>query len=191
MTVNEYRRKYRQCSTCRYLIYRSDYKTWECTAKFKRFKKHPYYTRIGIFCRVYQPLEEAQEECTRLGIAVPCHCGGKAKIKYSHAPYFHWCVYIECEECHCRSAMMIYGDDGTINPEECTKEGEDKAKVRALGFWNTRAAPPIGRCETCTRNIPKVDDFGNPYILCGWHGIDMEKDGFCSDYKPKEADGNE
>lgn len=105
---------------------------------------------------------EAQEECTRQGIVLPCpFCGGEAFVVHNG--------WVECEKCVAETTY--YG-----------------SKEAAIMSWNTRAAPPVGRCETCEHNLPRVDDFGNPYILCGWHGFDMEEDGFCSDYKPKEAD---
>lgn len=60
MTVNEYRRKHRRCRTCRYLNYLCE-DLWECKAKQKDISTDPHKTRAGMFCRVYQPLEEAQE----------------------------------------------------------------------------------------------------------------------------------
>lgn len=110
---------------------------------------------------------EAQEECTRQGIVLPCPFCREAK----NLVVRNVCgdAFVECLRCHATSSL-------TSSPDTTIKD------------WNTRAAPPVGRCETCEHNLPRVDDFGNPYILCGWHGFDMEEDGFCSDYKPKEAD---
>ena len=91
---------------------------------------------------------EAQEECTRRGIVLPCPCGGHARFvqEDTYDTYFHSSkVYIVCEECGCFSAMSLYGNDGTLNPNEYTKEGEDKAKERSLKLWNTRIATPVGQ----------------------------------------------
>lgn len=125
---------------------------------------------------------EAQEECMRQGIVLPCPCcGGKSKLKKGfpsrQIPHCRQAV-VQCKECGVR----------TITHKQLPMERWQDVDKYALEQWNTRAAPPIGRCGTCVHNLPRVDDFGNPYILCGWYGIDMAEDGFCSDYEPKEAD---
>ncbi|MFR8012073.1 MAG: Lar family restriction alleviation protein [Clostridia bacterium] len=107
---------------------------------------------------------EAQEECTEKGIVLPCpFCGSKKIIRSNWGMWRCWCS-------DCKSAA-----------------GDALSARDALKNWNTRAAPPVGRCGTCEHNFTVVDDFGNPYILCGWHGMNMEKDDYCSYYEPKEA----
>lgn len=62
---------------------------------------------------------EAQEECTRRGIVLPCpFCGGEAELKQLSG---RWAV---CCKTHC-VGTKIYGN-----------------KNKALTAWNTRQAPP-------------------------------------------------
>ena len=72
---------------------------------------------------------QSQEECTRLGIVLHCPlCGGKAdKVVYDAAGMF------VCKKC------KIY------KPFTLVIDGARKA----LTVWNTRTAPPIGRCASC------------------------------------------
>lgn len=108
---------------------------------------------------------EAQEECTRQGIVLPCpFCGGEAFVVHNG--------WVECEKCVAETTY--YG-----------------SKEAAIMSWNTRAAPPIGRCETCKYNLPNLKALDDPYVFCEFHEISMAKDGFCSYYEPEVASGNE
>lgn len=66
---------------------------------------------------------QAQEECTRRGIALPCPICGKKEVLALH------------------SNGKIY-HNYTI---ECVFNG----RFVKLKDWNTRPAPPIGRCGEC------------------------------------------
>ena len=57
MTVEEYRKKHRRCTTCVY----SDERCvdWFCKAKQKKYPGSLFYTRFkGVFCKMYVPMKE-------------------------------------------------------------------------------------------------------------------------------------
>ena len=111
---------------------------------------------------------EAQKECTEKGIVLPCPLCGKQPGPIRHVsnnpilkPYA-----VCCGGENCRSYVM--GD----TPEE------------AMQNWNTRPAPPIGRCGTC-----KHLTFSDMYGECGrgYLGI-VKPDDYCSYYEPREEE---
>lgn len=78
--------------------------------------------------------KQAQEECTKKDIVLPCPLCGKKPGPVRHAVSKNlnlkaWAVC--CGGENCRSYVM--GD----TPKETVKN------------WNTRPAPPIGKCEDC------------------------------------------
>ena len=73
---------------------------------------------------------EAQQACTDKGIVLPCpSCGGESRLEDMGWPH-----HVYCTECGMRTVS--------------TKSGEDGEK-EAIKKWNTRPAPPIGRCGDC------------------------------------------
>lgn len=70
--------------------------------------------------------QQAQEECTRQGIALPCPFCGAENSRLVDAPD----MWYRCMNCG------AYGPEG------------NGAKA-ALAKWNRRHAPPIGRCKDC------------------------------------------
>lgn len=101
---------------------------------------------------------EAQEECTRHGIVLPCwRCGGEAEVEQLNAggkPVYA----VSCKKHYC-------GAYGCAHP----------TAQKAIKYWNTRPAPPIGRCKDC-----KHQGTGDADICHS--GIDDE---FCSGFEPK------
>lgn len=74
--------------------------------------------------------KQAQEELTRRGIVLECpFCGGSAELTVKDGLY----------SVACKDGTCIASD---IHPEY----GE---AMVALADWNTRPAPPIGRCGEC------------------------------------------
>lgn len=70
---------------------------------------------------------QAQDECTRQGIALPCpFCGKQVKRSVSGMLFY-------CPECRFHKLFHSY----EVNKEE------------ALFIWNHRPAPPIGKCKDC------------------------------------------
>lgn len=119
--------------------------------------------------------QQAQRECTEKGIVLDCQfCGSK----YTQVRYIGWENYPspfeagyrgECTDCHAVT-------------------GAYKTKEEALSVWNTRQAPPIGRCKEC-----KEYDTDNCSEGCGWcqvWDIGRFDDGFCDKFKSKEREEN-
>lgn len=99
---------------------------------------------------------QAQEECSRQGIAIPCwRCGGEAEVKQLNTggkPVYA----VSCEKHYC-------GAYGCAHP----------TVQKAIEYWNTRPAPPIGRCKQCGHFTK--DDF-----WCDVNKTNMENSDFCS-----------
>lgn len=72
---------------------------------------------------------EAQAQCTEKIILLPCpFCGSNnIDIKYTSALDQMW---FQCEKCHTEGPLANRVKD-------------------ARKFWNTRPAPPIGKCGEC------------------------------------------
>ena len=60
MTVDEYRKKHRRCTTCVHSEER--YACWYCQAKKRRHFGSVFDTRIkGMFCQMYEPIKKIKE----------------------------------------------------------------------------------------------------------------------------------
>lgn len=106
---------------------------------------------------------QAQEEYTRNGVVLPCpFCGGKAMIEYDDIMPFEYSVF--CEDC---GVMPSISEDKQV----------------AISVWNTRTAPPIGRCGECLYST-ELDE--NGMLFCENLSVGMKRDDFCSDFEPKE-----
>lgn len=117
---------------------------------------------------------QAQEECTRRGIALPCpKCGSKwTQVRHMGWPgpaAFQAGYRGECTDCH-----MV--------------TGAHKTEKEALEDWNTRAEPPIGRCMDCASWRGNQNDTDAPCRDCD--GV-MEADNFCKNFEPREKVENE
>ena len=108
--------------------------------------------------------KQAQHECTEKGIVLPCpFCGGRAMIEYGTVEPFEYSVF--CVDCG-------------VMPK--TSEDEQVAGLA----WNTRPAPPIGKCGNCTNAC----DVGDNLLRCDIFDRDMMSDDFCSQFEPKESE---
>ena len=114
---------------------------------------------------------EAQRECTEKEIVLGCpKCGaGSDKITYCVDSRF------VCEECGISQNSSFYTYDG------------------ALADWNTRPAPPIGRCGECkhsTNPAALTMIYGEPGTLTCHHGPcnrrNVNENDFCRYFEPKE-----
>lgn len=116
---------------------------------------------------------EAQEECTRHGIVLPCpFCRGEAKTSETTTDKenkfeFGW---IGCQHCRC---FINY-----INNE--------RGKRQAIKAWNIRPAPPVGRCGECANAY----DVGDNLVRCDIFDRDMMPNDFCSCFEPKRNEKN-
>lgn len=101
---------------------------------------------------------QAQEECTRQGIALSCPiCHKPVKVSVSRMLY-------ACASCHFIMSFSSF----YVNPED------------TLRIWNRRPAPPIGRCKDCDSYWPNAEQ-------CEHNGETVAENDFCSKFKPKEA----
>lgn len=108
--------------------------------------------------------KQAQEECTKLGIVIPCwRCCGKAEVNELHTggkPLYA----VACQKHYCGA----YGAGSS-------------SKQKAIEFWNTRPAPPVGRCGECAAYVDSK---------CANTGYYKSETGFCDDFAPKEGKEN-
>ena len=118
----------------------------------------------------------AQERCTENGVVLKCPCCGGNNIKYES--YLLKGVYDSdffCEDCFCSVSICSDIDD----PIERRKE--------ALGLWNTRIIPPIGKCKECKHRTPYET---NKDRVCKRLGIFIDRDFYCKYFEPKEREEN-
>lgn len=110
--------------------------------------------------------KQAQEECTKLGIVIPCwKCCGKAEVNELHTggkPLYA----VACQKHYCGA----YGAGSS-------------SIQKAIEFWNTRPAPPVGRCEGCALK----DTFD---CICSKNGYTDKIMEYCSFFAPKEGEAN-
>lgn len=103
---------------------------------------------------------EAQRECTENGIVLPCwRCGGEANV-YQTSAFGRPLYAVSCKKHYCGA----YG---------CAHRTEKEA----ISYWNTRPAPPIGRCLECGAHVDNK---------CQNTGYYTSDSGFCNDFVPKE-----
>lgn len=123
---------------------------------------------------------EAQRECTEKGIVLGCwRCGGDAEVKCVSTvgrPLYA----VSCKKHYCGA----YG---------CAHRTEKEA----ISYWNTRPAPPIGRCGECkhsTNPAALTMIYGEPGTLTCHHGPcnrrNVNENDFCSYFEPKGDEEN-
>lgn len=105
---------------------------------------------------------QAQEECTRQGILLPCpFCGGKAVVFYdSNCELFG----VRCRNPKCSGFDM--------------KADYNTSRRAAVAGWNFRPEPPVGRCGEC------ANQHSSEFCEC------RDEEDFCSDFAPKEGEEN-
>lgn len=103
----------------------------------------------------------AQKECTEKGILLPCpFCGGTGIDQgVVSSGILKGSYYFQCEDCGCEI---------TVNASE-----------HLLSAWNTRAAPPIGRCGECLKKS-----------LCSIYRDTKDDAGFCNCFVLEEREEN-
>ena len=114
--------------------------------------------------------QEAQKECTEKGIVLPCPCcKGEAYIE-TFSDRKGWQTTVGCSECPVLLLTITY-------------DTEEIAQKEAIKQWNTRPAPPVGRCEDCKWYVVKKPK------CCGYCKLIQTTFGceeFCSYFEPKE-----
>lgn len=102
---------------------------------------------------------EAQEECTRRGIVLPCpFCGSQNIVTSNWGMFRTWC-------------------------QDCRGKSDDQlTQIDAIREWNTRLAPPVGRCGECKYYTEEAPGVG----CCKDKSGKAEYD-FCSYFSRKET----
>lgn len=112
---------------------------------------------------------EAQQECTEKGIVLPCpFCGSDSKV-FADIDLFG----VRCVDSTCIGHDM---------------RAEYYFRDRAIEDWNTRPAPPIGRCRDCLWYLPISKRC--KYSLGGLWG-EVNELSFCSCFNPREEDNDD
>ena len=111
--------------------------------------------------------QEAQQECTKKRIALPCpFCGNKNILISNWGMWRCWCP-------------------------ECLGKSDDSLRERdAIKHWNTRPAPPVGRCRDCIfyTVLGHCQLHSQVADECGpGAAVEMLPDDFCSYFTLKEA----
>lgn len=112
--------------------------------------------------------EQAQRKCTDEEIVLTCPlCGGKASVQknISGKERYHVVCNNVKNACNLVSGLPIWRGSA----EE------------AIAEWNTRPAPPVGKCKDC----------GKQSMCClrrGSCGENFKDDDFCNYFEPKEED---
>lgn len=108
--------------------------------------------------------QEAQRECTEKEIVLPCPCCGGEADTWRNGNT----VFVECSVC----GLTM----------------QDIRESYVLANWNTRPAPPIGRCGECIHYefgvCLKIYDDGNAHTEAWQH---REPDDYCSYFEPKDG----
>lgn len=139
--------------------------------------------------------QEAQQACTDKGIVLPCpkcfsdgvRIEGDAHNIYDPDTlgyidsipdiilYVNSILYVTCDNCNlCSNCITV-------------KDGEERedAEKRLIAEWNTRPAPPIGRCGECkAKEKAVINDKG--FLICPASGMEITDNDFCSYFEPKE-----
>lgn len=109
---------------------------------------------------------DAQKQCTEKEIVLPCwRCGGESEIQELYTggkPIYA----VTCKKTYCGA----YG---------CAHSTQQKA----IEYWNTRPAPPVGRCKDCLWYLPISKRC--KYSIGGLWG-EVNGLSFCSCFEPKE-----
>lgn len=116
--------------------------------------------------------QEAQKECTEKGIVLPCwRCGGEAEV--NELPIGGKPLYaVACKKHYCGA----YG-------------AGNRSAAKALEDWNTRPAPPIGRCGEC-KHSSFEEEYGNRWCNLNLGSRIVGENDFCSYFEPKEREEN-
>lgn len=131
---------------------------------------------------------QAQNECTRRGIVLPCpFCGGDAKVKVQKVQYGLSGTIIRCTKC---LAQLRSPDARAV----CVSGGLKNVPIVnhreiCIGRWNTRPAPPIGRCVECA-NSPNIKTKTKGMRWCRRFRKEVDPGGYCDGFKPKGGEEN-
>lgn len=149
--------------------------------------------------------QQAQEECTRQGIVLRCpFCGSLSEIHEAEA-ISEYATYKKDIPRNARFLRQVIYPSGrkyyeyrrkTFIPKCCETscpgriQKQYRTREQAISAWNTRPAPPIGRCEEC-------DLWCEEQGICTAASDDdlgiyeyTEPDHFCGYFKQKDGEEN-
>lgn len=154
--------------------------------------------------------KKAQEECTEKGIVLPCpFCGGNGKVSFKDSRFVGqnfrgdkllvYRVQVICNRCRSRGKPVFTNPILNPNPYitkwgNCYTESDVcKAETKrflpyvlnAVSKWNTRTAPPVGRCKECKYWYKKHCTTG----VCATE--ETNANFYCSNFEPKGGEENE
>lgn len=148
--------------------------------------------------------KQAQEECTRQGILLPCpFCGGNSEIHEAQAI----AEYAKKKEDVPNGARIlrkiIYPSGSecfvfrrkTFVPRCCKTScrgrtsRQYKTIEEALEKWNTRPAPPVGSCGECEKS-PDIGTKTKSMRWCRIFRAEVKPDGYCDEFRQKGSEEN-
>ena len=68
-------------------------------------------------------------------------CGEAAALKVHSGAYFQWVTWVECKRCRAKSLQMVFGNNGSLRPEDCNYDGREAAMNYVTKMWNSRVQP--------------------------------------------------
>lgn len=143
--------------------------------------------------------KQAQEECTRRGILLPCpFCGGEAEMHEAEAMAEKVTRKNDIPKGSRFLRMVSFASGSTYYefrrktfvPKCCETaclgrlQKQYRTREQAISAWNTRPAPSVGRCDQCQNWRGEPADEYAPCSDCD--GV-MERNNYCRNYEPKEA----
>lgn len=119
--------------------------------------------------------KKAQEECTEKGIALPCpFCDSEwTQVRFmgffTPPQAFKVGYRGECSDCH--AVTEAY-----------------KTEKEALKHWNTRTAPPVGKCGECRyfKNLECINEMlSTDHEGGASYSLNFYTDDYCSYFEPR------
>lgn len=154
--------------------------------------------------------KKAQEECTEKEIVLPCpHCSGNGKVSFKDHRFVGqnmrgdkklvYRVQVICNKCRSRGKPVF--TEPIINPNpyltkwgNCYRAESNVCKdeterfslyvMNAISEWNTRTAPPIGRCGECLHTREKYGKLECDEGIC-YRNTYNNSEMFCSYFEPR------
>ena len=130
--------------------------------------------------------KNAAKECTDKGISLPCPWCGKSVAALTNM------AEAVCEDEKDPNYKMF--SEYPIYCCDMSKGGCGNymcncgySEYWALWSWNTRPAPPIGRCKDCAYYPLAREEVGG-FVYCPQSEMQIEnEDSFCSSFEPREG----
>ena len=125
---------------------------------------------------------QAQKECTRQGIVLPCpFCGGATIIKTQKQDYGFSGTTVKC--LYCSASVYCLDERAQITESGIKNVTVGNHKYIAIQRWNTRSVPPIGRCKDCAK---WRGDTGDKWSACKITDCRMGAEEYCNNFSAKE-----